>query len=98
MATRKERRRRRIGPANSHTPNVTRCAAEDCTAFPFDRVTVPAEQLHGEARTVAVCAEHARLLRIQIARNENDRVRRLGGQAEDDLELVQRMTTPRKET
>lgn len=83
MAKRKVRRQRRLAERPSKAP--TKCEAEGCPAYPFERVYVPQK-----GREVAVCGKHSKMLRIQMKRNENARVAALGGKAVTDVELVQR--------
>lgn len=84
MAKRSVRRARRQA-AHSRSKAPAECEAQGCPAYPFDRVYVPEK-----GREVAVCAEHGKMLRVQMKRNENSRIAAVGGKAEADVELVTR--------
>lgn len=50
------KRRRRIEPADNHTPDLTpRCEAQDCSEFPFYGVKMPSIE-----RRVWLCTTHYR--------------------------------------
>lgn len=87
MAKRSVRRRRRhqrlgLKPTPEKRPE---CEAEGCTDFPLARV-----YLAELDREVDVCPTHAKLLEIQIARNENVKGARAGRAAAQDRRLVER--------